>query len=42
MTDREYQDDIGRRTMIEVFEAAGIYSELSTYWRKRLGAVMYV
>ncbi|MEL6177729.1 MAG: thioredoxin [Myxococcota bacterium] len=40
--DRSYKDDIGRLTMIEIFEVIGIQSELATKWRKMLGATMYV
>ena len=40
--DREFKDDVGRTTMIEIFEVIGIQSDLATTWRKRLGATMYV
>ncbi len=40
--DRAYRDDIGRKTMIRVFEIVGVQSDMAFEWRKRLGRVMYV
>lgn len=40
--DRKFRDDIGRKTMIRVFEIVGVQSDIASTWRRRLGSVMYV
>jgi len=39
--DRSFRDDIGRKTMVKVFEILGVHSELASKWRRRLGSAMY-
>lgn len=40
-TDREYRDDIGRTTMIRMFDALGKGSELATQYRRRMFNYMH-
>ncbi len=41
-TDREFQEDIGRRRMVEVFKLAAGQPALVSEWRRKLGAVLNV
>ncbi|MGE0313661.1 MAG: thioredoxin [Lautropia sp.] len=41
-TDRQFQDDIGRKRMIEVFGLASSQPQLVAEWRRRLGATLNV
>ncbi len=40
MRDRTYGDDLGRRTMISVFELAGDRPELVAAWRRKLSMAL--
>ncbi|WP_323121074.1 thioredoxin [Burkholderia alba] len=40
LRDRAYGDDLGRKTMISVFEMAGDQPELVAAWRRRLSAAL--
>lgn len=40
--DRAFQDDIGRRRMVEVFALASAQPQLVAEWRRRLGAALNV
>jgi putative thioredoxin len=39
--DRGFREDIGRKTMIEVFDKASAQPELVAQWRRRLGSVLF-
>jgi putative thioredoxin len=39
--DRGFEDDIGRKTMIEVFDKASAQPQLVAQWRRRLSAVLF-
>jgi putative thioredoxin len=39
---RRFQDELGRRLMVKVFDLIGPQTDTATLWRKRLGAAMYV
>lgn len=39
--DRAFGDDVGRKTMIEVFGLASAQPELVSEWRRRLGSVLF-
>ncbi|MGC1440974.1 MAG: thioredoxin [Burkholderiaceae bacterium] len=41
-TDREYEDDLGRHRMIEVFKLASDQPKLVSEWRRKLGATLNV
>jgi putative thioredoxin len=40
LRDRAYGDDLGRRTMISVFELAGDRPELVAAWRRKLSMAL--
>lgn len=40
--DRAFQEDIGRRRMVEVFDLAASQPEIVSHWRRRLGAALNV
>jgi len=39
--DRAFGDDVGRKTMIEVFGLASAQPELVSEWRRRLSSVLF-
>jgi len=39
-TDRSFQDDIGRKRMVEVFDLAAHEPQLVSVWRRQLGAAL--
>ena len=42
LRDRAFQDDVGRRRMIEVFDLASSQPQVVSEWRRRLGASLNV
>ncbi|MFN5509719.1 MAG: thioredoxin [Burkholderiales bacterium] len=40
--DRAFQEDIGRRRMVEVFDLAASQPQIVSHWRRRLGAALNV
>lgn len=41
-TDRDFQDDIGRKRMVQVFEMAAHQPQLVSHWRRKLGAALNI
>ncbi len=40
-TDRAFQDDIGRKTMIQVFDLASAQPQLVSTWRRKLSSLLF-
>ncbi len=38
--DRSFMDDVGRRTMLSVFELAANQLDIVSHWRRKLSAAM--
>jgi len=39
--DRKFGDDVGRKTMIQVFDLASTQPQLVSAWRRRLSALLF-
>jgi putative thioredoxin len=39
--DRSFQDDIGRKRMVQVFDLAAIQPQIVSQWRRKLGAALH-
>nr|MBP7661979.1 tetratricopeptide repeat protein [Burkholderiaceae bacterium] len=39
--DRKFGDDIGRKTMLQVFDLAGAQPQLVAAWRRKLSSVLF-
>jgi len=42
LRDRAFQEDIGRRRMVEVFDLASSQPQIVSQWRRRLGSALNV